>query len=131
MQFSENKLVLDGGREITFNYAVWEIVDFDSVAVVLLKTLAKTGPLPGVNADVNATKGQNVFGISKADGEVLWQIMEIWVSPPPPGESKEMPYVGLRRGTDGTVSATTWSGVSVYLDPLTGKEVRARGGSGR
>lgn len=126
MQVSENKLVLGSGKKITFNYSVWKVLDIDPLVIVLLDTLAKTGPLPCIGADVNATKGRNVFGISKADGSVVWQIVPVGISPGEVGEAVDAPYVAIYREDDGVLRVGNWGGYSLHLDPATGKEVRMR-----
>lgn len=126
MQFSENRLVLDSGSVVTFNYKVSEVLEFGDTAVVLLETSGTKSPLPGVVADVTTTKGSNVFGISKTDGRVLWQIVPVGISPGEVGEAVDAPYVAIYRKDDGVLRVGNWGGYSLYLDPATGKDVRKR-----
>lgn len=108
MNFDGNRLVLDCGSELQFDHGIKEVLDFGEVLVVLLRIPAGT------------TYNRNVFGISKADGKVLWQIMPASISL----GQVDAPYVGMHHSEDGCLDATNWEGVTMYLDPVTGKEVR-------
>ncbi len=109
MRYKGNKLVLDSGCEVLFDHGLKDVLEFGEIFVVLL------------SIPVGTTYNRNVFGISKADGRVLWQIQPTASIVMPTNDN---PYVGIGRKEDGAVSATTFDGITVYLDPISGKEVR-------
>lgn len=108
MHIDGNRLVLDCRSEVQFDHEFEEVLDFGEVLVVLLRIPAGT------------KYNRNVFGISKADGKVLWQIVPASISL----GQVDAPYVGMRRSEDGCLHATNWEGVTMYLNPVTGREVK-------
>ena len=118
-KFKSNGLMLDMDVSLTFNYPVQEVLEVGEIVVVLLDSLGTKQPLPGVNANINAAKSRNVFGISKVDGNVLWQI----ATTNDANKELDNPYVGMGMNKDGSLSVGSWAGIVVTLAPLTGREV--------
>ena len=118
-KFKSNGLMLDTGVSLAFNYPVQEVLEVGEIVVVLLDSLGTKQPLPGVKANINAAKSRNVFGISKVDGKVLWQI----ATTNDANKELDNPYVGMGMNEDGSLLVGSWAGIVVALDPLTGREV--------
>lgn len=97
----DEKLILDSGKTVTFDYLIADIVAFDDAVVVRL------------NSPSDKHFNENVFGVSY-DGKILWQI-----------EKKEhvydespYTYIGQR---DDNVILFNFDGLELTVEPATGK----------
>ena len=119
MEFNDNVLTLDSGISVAFNYPVQQVLDVGELLIVLLATPGIGRPPLDVKADIIATNNRNVFGIAKVDGRLVWQI-------PARTEDVEASYVGMVLHRDGSLHVGEWKGVTVTLNPLTGREIGPR-----
>ena len=104
--FSENKLILDTGRQVSFKHDIDKVVSFDNVVVVLLK-------MPS-----GIIFNENVFGVS-LDGQIRWQIQSLLP------DMEDSPHINIKRSANG-LDAYNWSGLKTRVDLKTGKIVDKR-----
>ena len=99
--FSKNKLVLENGKIVAFDFTVKKIIEIDDVVVVLL------------SIPTGVTYNENIFGVSNKGG-IIWQI-EGTVP-----QSSNSPYVDIEKSMDG-LDIFNWSGLKSRVNVRTGK----------
>jgi len=104
--FSENKLILDAGNQVSFKHDIDKVVSFDNVVVVLLK-------MPS-----GVIFNENVFGVS-LNGQIRWQIQKLLP------DTEDSPHINIKRSANG-LDAYNWSGLKIRVNLKTGKIVDKR-----
>ena len=105
-KYSRNKLILDDGTEVSFDFDIRKIILFEDLIVVLLKIPSGT------------IFNENVFGVSPG-GEIYWQIEKLI------SDTDDSPHINIKRSVNG-LDAFNWSGVKVGVDLGTGKLTHRR-----
>lgn len=103
LQIRDNVVILPNGKEVRFEHAVAQTVDFPDAVVIRLK-------IPS-----GANLNENVFGIS-IEGQLLWQIAK------EEHVYSQSPYTGMTREGD-NVRLFNWDGLELVVHPRTGKIV--------
>jgi outer membrane protein assembly factor BamB len=96
-------------KELEFLWPVEEVIEFKNVYVLLLNVVRMRDEKRGYDL-----YNENVFGISKTTGEIVWQIEPI------PHVREDSPYVYLGKEED-KVIVGNWDGDMLTIDPETGK----------
>jgi hypothetical protein len=91
--------------QVLFDYPIVQTIELESLAVIRLEIP------PNINYN------ENVFGVSE-DGQLLWQIKKVALV------YTNSPYVNLSKH-DSLVVAQNWDGLSLWLEPATGKIVKS------
>lgn len=92
-------------RSISFRWPIAQVIEAHGVFVV------RTEPPPGSCDD------ENIFGVA-GDARVRWQVPRV------PHVYEDSPYTGMTVGDDGLIRAHNWDGLTLVLDPATGREMR-------
>ena len=101
----DNVLHCASGASVTFEYPIRQVLDYNDVFVVLVRS-----PIGG------AIYNENVFGVSKR-GEIVWRVPRFeWVK----GNS---PYTEMHKSGD-LVRLWNYRCTNIFLDPLTGRFIR-------
>lgn len=100
---SDNSIGLADGRQVTFAGKILQTVNFDNVVVVLIDWMVTN---------------RNVFAISET-GNQLWQIEE------QPAIHNGNPCTFLEGGGE-YAFVSTWDGLELLIEPLTGRIVKER-----
>jgi hypothetical protein len=101
-------------KELKFPWPIGELVEFKNVYIVMLDNVSLRAHLErwGEKYDLY---NENVFGISKITGEMLWQIEPIAYR-----ANQDCPYTGIVKEGD-KVAAYSWDGYKYTLEPATGE----------
>ncbi len=108
-RIDKNKLVLENGKIVAFDFPIEQTIEVAGTMVVALD----------VPADRSMT--ENVFGVS-SEGSIIWQIERIAETATYPVNS----YTALRKDGLDRIIAFNWNGTDVIVDLKTGKVLGTR-----
>jgi hypothetical protein len=101
-QVKNNKVVLEDGRELTFDYSIGQTLDYGG-EVFLVRLDVPRG----------TWYNKNVFGVDPREG-IRWQLPDTF------GREKSVPVGGMHREGE-LVILGTWTGWWMSVDPKTGQ----------
>jgi hypothetical protein len=100
-------------KELKFPCSIYEIIEFEDVYVIRLEDSALRKQLESEGKEF-LPFNENIFGISKITGEILWQIEPLMVP------TADSPFTGISKEGD-KVILNNWSGCEYTVDPGTGE----------